>query len=180
MTKRVSIGLVAVAMCIGIAPMASAGNCHCHVRHHRHGCCAAPTCGCAPAPTCGCTAAPSCGAPGAMPMMAPGPHPGAPPAPAPPAPGKAAEYSPDGFSAPMRVGESARGENQTYQRNSAEPGNGNVSGDSSNNRNGQNDPAERTIQQRPIDNSTETSKTTTEEHNSNGTTSNSSNGNNAP
>lgn len=117
-----------------------------------------------------------------MPMMAPAPHPGAPPAAAPPAPGKAAEYSPDGPTSPVRVGETARGESQTYRSNSAEPGNGNVSGDSNNNRNGQNDPAERswTIQKRSTDNSTETSKTTTEENISNGTTSNSSNGNNAP
>jgi hypothetical protein len=80
------------------------------------------------------------------------------------------------------VVETARSENQTYQSNSAEPANGNVSGDSSINRNGQNDPAERTwtIQKRSIDNSTETSKTKTEENISNGTTSNSSNGNNAP
>jgi hypothetical protein len=80
------------------------------------------------------------------------------------------------------VVETARSENQTYQSNSAEPANGNVSGDSSINRDGQNDPAERTgtIQKRSIDNSTETSKTTTEENISNGTTSNSSNGNNAP
>ncbi len=119
---------------------------------------------------------------GAMPTMAPGSHPGAPPAPAPPAPGKAAEYSPNGPTPPVQVGETPRGENQTYQSNSAEPGNGNVSGDSSNNRNGQNSPAERnwTIQKRSIDNSTETSKTTTEENISNGTTSNSSSGNNTP
>ena len=180
MSNRVSIGLMVAAMSIGIAPMADAGHC-CHVRHHHHGCgCAvAPTCGCAAAPSCGCTSAPSCGAPGATPMMAP--RPATPPAPMPPAPGKAAEYSPNGPTPAWRIGETPRPENQTYQNYSAEPKTGNVSGDS-NDRNGQSDPAERslTIPKRSNDNSTETSKTTNEENNSNGTTSKDSNGNNAP
>jgi len=99
----------------------------------------------------------------------------------PPAPGKAAEYSPNGPTPAWRMGETPRPENQTYQNYSAEPKTGNVSGDS-NDRNGQSDPAERslTIPKRSNDNSTETSKTTNEENNSNGTTSKDSNGSNAP
>jgi hypothetical protein len=168
MSKRVSIGLMVGALCFGIAPMADAGHCHCHVRHHKScgccpvaptcGCTPAPTCGCTPAPTCGCSAAPSCGAPAATPMMAP--TPATPPAPAPPAPGKAAEYSPNGTTPTWRIGDTSRTENQTSQSNSAESSTGIMSNDSTSMRSAQNDSIDRTvtIQKRSSENSIETSR----------------------
>jgi hypothetical protein len=84
MLKRLSVGAMLAVMCLGVAPLATAGHCHCRVKqHHRCGCCPSPCaspCGCAPA------AAPSCGAPAPVPAMQPAPAPAPKPlAPPPPA-----------------------------------------------------------------------------------------------
>ena len=85
MLKRLSVGVMFALMCLGVAPLATAGHCHCRVKqHHRHcGCCAVSPCG----SPCARRWRLSCGAPAPVPAMQPAPAPApAPKAVAPPPP----------------------------------------------------------------------------------------------